>query len=175
MSDSERTPWGSARVNSERFQTELAAVWYAANYYYAASYHRGAEYIGVVFRGRDKRFGITVRNDGGFIASRVKIGDVPRGTVPTAVWHTHVPSSSAKTFEGEVFLTLLTSFDMDWNKFSSADRELAENATAVSMKLFGRPISIYLVTDRLIRRYRPGARIPERTWSKEPPSSFRPR
>ena len=30
MSDDQRTPAGTARVNSERFDTELAAVWYAA-------------------------------------------------------------------------------------------------------------------------------------------------
>jgi hypothetical protein len=31
MSDSARTPQRTARVNSERFDTELAAVWFAAN------------------------------------------------------------------------------------------------------------------------------------------------
>jgi hypothetical protein len=49
MSDSENTPQGTARINSERFETQLATVWFAANYYYEASYRHGREYIGVVF------------------------------------------------------------------------------------------------------------------------------
>jgi len=38
------------RVTPERFDTELAAVWSAANFYNKASYQHLAEYIGVVFR-----------------------------------------------------------------------------------------------------------------------------
>src|SRR5262249_28751835 len=83
MSDSEPTPRGTARVNSERFSTELAAVWYAANYYYQSSYKRGREYIGSVFRQADGKYGVTVRSDGGFAQSTIRIGDVPRGAIPT--------------------------------------------------------------------------------------------
>jgi hypothetical protein len=173
VSDDERTPQGTARINSERFDTELAAVWYAANYYYEASFRRGGEYIGVVFRDADGRYGLTVRSDGGFSGAKVRVFDVPHGTVPTAVWHTHVPYTSGKADPLErVFLLLMTTFDLGWDEFSGGDRMLAENATQISRRAWGHSIAIYLVTASLIRRYRPGARIPEKSWPKAMPSGM---
>ena len=169
MSDNRRTPQGTARVNSERFDTELAAVWYAANYYYEVSERSGREYIGVVFRDGSNKFGITVRGDGGFTSSTVRIGDVPTGTVPTAVWHTHPAVPSTASLGSKIVLGLLGVGLLD-DDFSSADIALADRATVASRRLFGHPISIYLATATVIKRYRPGLANPEKTWGKEPPA-----
>jgi hypothetical protein len=174
MSDSEPTPRGTARVNSERFPTELAAVWYAANYYYQSSYKRGREYIGSVFRQADGKYGVTVRSDGGFAQSTIRIGDVPRGAIPTAVWHTHIPSSAmAKTTFGQILMAILTTGDADWDQFSDADRDMVDKASEVSREVWGQPISMYLCTATVIRRYRPGLAQPDKSWDKDPPSKFR--
>jgi hypothetical protein len=180
MGDSTRTPHGTARVNDERFATELAAVWFAANFYYATSWNRGREYIGVVFREQDpakgRQYGLTVRGDGGFAQSKVTVGDVPRGTVPTAVWHTHIPSDAvAKTLGQQIVMALLTTFDLGWDELSDADRKLADDNSAITMRLFGHPISIYMVTATQIKRYTPGRRHPDKEWKKDPPGRFRPR
>ena len=173
MSDNVFTPQHTARINSERFETELGAVWYAANYYYQTSYKRGREYIGVVFRDTDGKYGITVRGDGGFAASKVRIGDVPPGTLPTAVWHTHIPSSAGGlSTAGRIVMLLLTSFDMDWDEFSDADKKLSDDASKVSLKRWGHSISIYLLTDTKIKRYQ-GPHYVEKTWRKDRPSKMR--
>jgi len=173
MSDNELTPQRTARINSERFNTELEAVWYAANYYYKTSYQRGREYIGVVFREPNGRFGITVRGDGVCFQTKVRVGDVPNGTKPTAVWHTHIPSTACATsFEGKVFMLLLTSFDFDWDEFSGDDRALSDNASKISIKRWGHRIPIYLVTATMIKRYR-GNNLPDKVWHKDAPSQMR--
>lgn len=173
MSDHEYTPQGTARINSEKFDTELAAVWYAANYYYQASYRRGREYIGVVFREPSGKFGITVRGDGGFAGSKVRIGDVPRGAIPTAVWHTHIPSTAGNiSAAGQVLMLLLTSFDMGWDEFSDNDKKLSDDASKISLRLWGHRIPIYLVTATMIKRYR-GTDLPDKVWPKDPPSRMR--
>jgi len=171
MSDNQKTPRKTARVNSERFDTELEAVWYAANYYNKASYQHLSEYIGVVFRENygQHKYGITVRGDGDFFQSKVSIGDVPHGTEPVAVWHTHVPSCAAKDPLAQVLLYLFTTGDADWDEFSGTDRTLADKATKAARKLFHHGISIYMVTPTIIKRYRPGARHPEQSWQKQPP------
>ena len=173
MSDSERTPQGSARVNSERFETELAAVWYAANYYYESSYRRGGEYIGVVFLDADGKYGITVRGDGGFAGSKVRIHDVPRGTAPMAVWHTHIPCTAGETDAiVKILLCLATTLDAGWDTFSSEDRKLSDDASKWSVPAYGRRFPIYLVTATQIKRYR-GEKYPEMVWRKDPPSRMR--
>lgn len=174
MGDTEWTPGRTARVNSERFPTELAAVWYASNYYYETSVRRAREYIGVVFRERDGRFGLTVRGDGGFSTSRIRIGDIPKETLPTAVWHIHPPATAlGRNFWEQLVVRIVTLDDWGQEEFSSADRRLAERATAVALKEFGHPISIYLATATLIRRYRPGTKQAEKEWTKEPPGRMR--
>ena len=129
-----------------------------------------------MFRQPDKKFGLTVRSDGAFSTSTVRIGDVPRGTVPTAVWHTHLPSSAGTTsLAQQIFRAILTSFDLGWDEFSTEDRTLANDATQASLKLYGHPISIYLATATVIRRYRPTSANPEKSWAKEAPSRMRAR
>ena len=98
MGDDQRTPGGTARVNSERFDTELAAVWYAANYYYEASCRRQREYTGVVFS-EGQKFGTTVRSDG-TKSHAYPTADVPSGTFPVAIWHTHLPASMSSEYPG---------------------------------------------------------------------------
>lgn len=170
MADSERTPMGTARVNSERFDTELAAVWYAANYYYETSYRRHREYIGVVFREPSGRYGLTVRGDGGFHQSKVRIGDVPAGAIPVAVWHTHLPSTAASdSLAGQALMFLLSGFDLDWDEFSTEDRVLSDNASKISRKLWGHRIPIYLITGTVIKRYR-GPSLPDKVWPKKLPA-----
>jgi hypothetical protein len=173
MSDSERTPQRTARVNSERFDTELAAVWYAANYYYETSYRRDREYIGVVFRESNWKFGLTVRGDGSHSESKVRIGDVPRGTVPTAVWHTHLPASAGNASDAAKLITLiLSTFDLGWDEFSGNDTKLSDDASKVSLTRWGHRIPIYLVTATVIKKYR-GPHLRERVWSKPAPSRMR--
>jgi Domain of unknown function (DUF4329) len=173
MSDSERTPQRTARINSERFDTELAAVWYAANYYYESSDHRDREYIGVVFREPNWKFGLTVRGDGSHSESKVRIGDVPLGTVPTAVWHTHLPASAGNASDAAKLITwIISSFDLGWDEFSGNDTKLSNDASTVSLKRWGHRIPIYLVTATVIKKYR-GPHLAERVWSKPAPSRMR--
>jgi hypothetical protein len=171
MSDNQKTPRKTARVNSERFNTELEAVWYAANYYNKVSYQHLGEYIGVVFRENygQRKYGITVRGDGDFFQSKVSIGDVPHGTEPIAVWHTHVPSCAAKDPIAQVLLYLFTTGDADWDQFSGADRTLADKATKAARKLFTTAFpSIWLL------RLSSGDTVPERAMpSKAGKSSLR--
>lgn len=170
MTDTERTPQGTARINSERFDTELAAVWYAANYYYETSFRRHREYIGVVFREPGERYGLTVRGDGGFHQSKVRIGDVPAGSIPMAVWHTHLPSSAASdSLGGQLLMFILSSFDLGWDEFSTEDMTLSDNASKVSLARWGHRIPIYLITGTQIKRYR-GRNIPDKVWSKALPA-----
>lgn len=170
MSDTERTPQGTARINSERFDTELAAVWYAANFYYETSYRRHREYIGVVFREPSGRLGLTVRGDGGFHQSKVRIGDVPTGAIPVAVWHTHLPSAAASdSLTGQILMLLLSSFDLGWDEFSGYDKDLSNNASKVSLARWGHRIPIYLVTGTQIKRYR-GSNLPDKVWQKDLPA-----
>jgi hypothetical protein len=173
MSDSERTPQRTARINSERFDTELAAVWYAANYYDESSYHRDREYIGVVFREPNWKFGLTVRGDGSHSESKVRIGDVPLGTVPTAVWHTHLPASAGNASDAAKLITwIISSFDLGWDEFSAKDTTLSNDASTGSLERWGQRIPIYLVTATVIKKYR-GPHLAERVWSKPAPSRMR--
>lgn len=173
MSDSERTPQRTARINSERFDTELAAVWYAANYYYETSYRRDREYIGVVFREPNWKFGLTVRGDGSHSESKVRIGDIPLGTIPTAVWHTHLPASAGNASDAAKLITwIISSFDLGWDEFSGNDTKLSDDASKVGLTRWGHRIPIYLVTATMIKKYR-GPHLAERVWSKPAPSRMR--
>ena len=140
MSDSERTPQRTARISSERFDTELAAVWYAANYYYETSYRRDREYIGVVFRDENWKFGLTVRGDGSHSESKIRIGDVPLGTIPTAVWHTHLPASAGNASDAAKIITwIISSFDLGWDEFSGNDTKLSDDASTGEPRALGAP------------------------------------
>ena len=175
MSDSERTPQRTARINSERFDTELAAVWYAANYYYETSYRRDREYIGVVFREESGKYGLTVRGDGAHAESKVRIGDVPLGTIPTAVWHTHLPSSAGSASDiAKAIMLIISSFDLGWDEFSDNDTKLSDGASRVSLARWGHRIPIYLVTAAVIKRYR-GPHLNDQVWSKPAPGRMRRR
>ena len=175
MSDSERTPQGTARINSERFETELEAVWYAANYYYEASYRRMREYGGVVFREGEK-FGITVRigmASRAGVASGIRITpDVPPRTMAKAIWHTHLPASMSGDTPGlnALYARLLKELtgEILEHQYSPDD----QNTQAAWTRDFGRVIPIYLVTANIIERYvGPG---PIRgVWAKDPPSRMR--
>jgi hypothetical protein len=154
MSDSERTPQRTARINSERFDTELAAVWYAANYYYETSYRRDREYIGVVFREPNWKFGLTVRGDGSHSESKVRIGDIPLGTIPTAVWHTHLPASAGNASDAAKLITwIISSFDLGWDEFSGNDTKLSDDASKVGLTRWAHLIPFYLVTQTFIKMY----------------------
>lgn len=172
MSDDERTPLKTARVNSERFDTELAAVWYAANYYYEASYRRRAEYCGIVFRERNGKIGITVRSDGDSAHASV-IPDVPAGSTPIAVWHTHLPASvsgnhPATNYLFSLFYKAMTGSSMD-EEFSPADLGLTPQSWVHKFK---QKIPIYLVTATVIKRHGVNSKM-NGVWSKEPPSHMR--
>jgi len=173
MSDNERTPLGTARINSERFDTELAAVWFAANYYYESSFKRGCEYIGVVFQESNRKFGVTVSDlYRGFGGSKVLVRDVPRGTNPMAVWHTHIPCfAGSVSKDAQVLRCVLTSFDLGWDEFSGADTDI----THVQSKISKRPIPIYLITATTIKRYTGPRGDQLKVWSKEAPSRMRSR
>jgi hypothetical protein len=179
-SDSERTPQGTARVNSRRFDTELAAVWYAANYYYEASWNRGREYIGVVFydpsANESDRYGITVNGNGGFGSTKVRIGDVPRGTIPRAVWHTHISLRAGVhdpwAFAVASLIDLVE--DLELANFSGDDRTLSNDASQISVKRWGHRIPIYLATATVIKRYS-HPKWPEKHWNKAPPSLVKSR
>jgi len=180
MSDNQLTPRGTARINSEVFDTELAAVWYAANYYYESSFRRQREYIGVIFRKPDNLYGLTVRRGEAFDHSKIRVWDVPAGTVPTAVWHTHLPlwasGTPGKVDLGGLFSEFVSELlGAGYQDFSDADRGIADDHSRLSRRLHGHTISIYLVTAELIKRYRPGLRHPEKSWAKEPPGRMRSR
>ena len=166
MSDDQRTPGGTARVNSERFDTELAAVWYAANYYYEASYLRKREYTGVVFRDGEK-FGITVRSDGTSSHAH-PTPDVPRGTTIMAIWHTHLPASMSGKHPAanQIYKLLLKEFTGEILEHSISQDD--HNTWAEWTHKFGRLIPVYLVTAKIIKRYS-GPRH-EKVWVKDPPS-----
>jgi hypothetical protein len=72
----------------------------------------------------------------------------------------------------EILRLLLFSFDLGWDKFSDDDRDLSDNASKVSLKLWGYRIPIYFVTATLIKRYR-GRNLLDKVWHKDAPSHMR--
>jgi hypothetical protein len=132
-------------------------------------FFKGREYIGVVFRESQGRFGFTVRGDGGWSTSTVVVGDVPMGTKPVAVWHTHLSSMARRgSVEAKIVMKILTLDDQDWDKISTADKNLSDT----NSKDFGYRIPIYMVTPVAIKRYSGPNRL-ERVWSKPPPGGMR--
>jgi hypothetical protein len=166
MSDDQRTPAGTARVNSERFHTELEAVWYAANYYYESSYLRKREYTGIVFQDGEK-VGITVRGDG-TSSHAYPTADVPHGTTPLAIWHTHLPASMSGEYPAlnQLYALLLRELtgEILEHTFSTDDH----NTWVLWTRKFGRLIPVYLVTAKIIKRYTGPNR--DKVWVKDPPS-----
>jgi hypothetical protein len=166
MSDDQRTPAGTARVNSERFDTELAAVWYAANYYYQTSYLRKREYTGVVFQDGEK-FGITVRGDG-TSSHAYPTADVPSGTIPMAIWHTHLPASMSGEYPALNQLYALLLKELTGEILEHQVSKDDHNTWVLWTRKFGRLIPVYLVTAKIIKRY--SGPNQEKVWVKDPPS-----
>jgi hypothetical protein len=162
-------------VNPKEFDTQLAAVWFAANYYYKESYLRGGETTGVLFKRPNGKHSFTVRQEGGFKSAAVKWSDVPKnqGFEITGAWHTHIPGSrfcqlnSVGAGIACVAFTLTDSLLGEFRTFSPEDRtDVADRATRV----LGRPIPFYLLTADMIKRYTPGQ--PDKTWRKAIPSKM---
>lgn len=168
MSDEKADP----HVNPNEFDTELAAVWYAANYYYKESFVRGGETTGIVFKKTSGKYALTVRMDGGYLTSKVRFDDVPKGqgNSVAAIWHTHIPGTRFCVVKGGELLCLVgilsDSLLGEYRGFSGKDTSLSERAT----KFYGHNVPIYLVTANLIKRYTPGK--PNKEWVKDIPSKM---
>lgn len=167
-------------VNPHEAPTELAAAWYAANYYYKASFLKRKEYAGWIFKKPNGKFGLTVRVGSGFDRAAAIVEDVPqdRGGVPTAIWHTHLPYDAlAEEDIAKIFARALDElggvFGVGWEDFSAQDIKLSRAWTEVGLKKLGRKISIYLVTATLIKRFTPGASPQIKSWPKDPPGHFK--
>jgi hypothetical protein len=173
MQVGDATPLGTGKISPETFKTELEAVWHASNYYYETSYNRNREFSGVVFRTSDGRFGYTVRGDGTHAAARVSVFDVPVGTLPTAVWHTHLPSERSPDIVTRLAAMYLGA-DPGLNEFSGPDKSIVDKsgASKVLKHAWGQQLSIYLTTRSLIKRYQ-GRHHGEKFWTKEPPRRMR--
>ena len=138
--------------------TELEAVWYAANQFYGASQKNRVEYGGNVYVRPDGKYVLTVGKSK--LEYHVRVEDQAfQGLVLTAKWHTHLPAKSELAEALDDFLGI------GQYNFSTDDRNLAEEK---STKIPG--FSLYLVTDTVIKRYRPGSAKPEKSWTKEPPA-----
>src|SRR5947207_3107218 len=70
--------------------TELGAVWYAANQYYESSFIAGVEYVGLVFKRSDGKYVVTAHRGNSLFDCEVPPDQVP-GANPVAIWHSHVP------------------------------------------------------------------------------------
>jgi hypothetical protein len=161
------------------FETELATVWFCANYYYQASFNARREYNGVVFKQPSGKFGSTIRRDGTFSESRVRATDAPPGSDIVAAWHTHLPYTAlgqkiqGKISAGDVLEALSTASGAGYEGFSDADKKLAETGDENAKKIFGHGFAYYLVTATLIRRYAPSRSPDYKDWPKDPPSKMR--
>lgn len=85
-------------VNPHQASSELAAVWYAANYCYKVSFTRRVEYVGWVFQRPNGTFGVTVRS--GFWKTSIPV-------ISTSIvlrWHQH--ELAGVLLCGEVLLRL---------------------------------------------------------------------
>lgn len=172
-------PMRNPHVNARECPTELAAVWYAANFYYQASYNRAIEYGGIVFKWPNGKFGVTVRR-GAFTHTQIHWEDQPEDAETAAIWHTHIPltragSTPLRRDALELFEFFSSVFEAGYEDFSPEDKALAEEATKAMQRISGtrQRIPIYLVTATVIKRYTPGATPPITEWSKKPPSRMR--
>ena len=160
-----------------KFDTELQAVWYCANYYYKASYEAGVEYGGVIYKQVDGKYGYTVRKSTSFLLTTIRFEDMPvrDGQIPTAIWHSHLPASACR--DGE--LTCLVAFLDDavlrsYRSFSGKDKRLAQRAHEHFKKLTDHKVVMYLFTHDLIKRYDPSAvRNRYKEWKKDPAGNMK--
>ncbi len=174
------TPFGSLvdpNVDPHEFDTELAAVWYAANYYFETSYNARREFGGIVFRKPSGKYGLTIQRDGTADAIRYRGELAPPDAVAVAFWHTHVPKhplyeAALTLLEGKSWRDL--SGDPDDPDDESEDIGLIRRLSKRARKMgyAHQMLSIYVVTDIQIQRYTPNARKPLATWAKSPPSHF---
>jgi hypothetical protein len=162
------------------FETELATVWFCANYYYQASYKARREYCGVVFKQPSGKFGSTIRRDGNFSESRIRTTDVPLrgGNDIVAAWHTHLPYTALGQkvegkLGGDILEIISAALGASYEDFSSADKRLAQTADQKAKEIFGHGFAFYLVTATLIRRYAPSRSPDYKAWPKDPPSKMR--
>jgi hypothetical protein len=158
------------RVNAHESDTELAAVWYAANYYYEASYDEGCEWGGAVFKRSNAKFSLTLRKGSfGHLDFKDIEKDVPDGAVLRALWHTHLPADAMRGNDlllGVNYLVtdLLFGYD-DFSTGADGDTGLAERTSA---KL-ERNVPFYLVTATVIKRFSPLKTELNQTWHKPMP------
>lgn len=158
-------------VSDRVWPTELAAVWFAANFFYQASFKRQKEFIGWVFKRPDGTFGISEPNVGTFERAKPPEGGVPEDADVVAVWHTHIPLTVTRM--GKVFGLLSEALGAmttgSFEDFSEDDRDMARDFTEVGLKKAGHRVPIYLITATRIKRFTPGLKREEKSWAKEPP------
>lgn len=162
-------------VNPYESPTELAAAWYAANYYYEASWRSAREYGGLIFRRPNGNFSVTIRKGRFDALGWQGIGkDMPSGCRPMAYWHTHLPAEAAKNLSVSEQLVLAISdlfgeyLGSGYEDLSGTDIEAAENAA----KVLGYPFAIYMATATVIKRYTTGRVNQPQVWKKDPPSGM---
>src|SRR5262249_11192949 len=156
------------RVNPHESTTELAAVWYAANYYYQASYTEGCEWGGAVFQRPSTNFSLTLRKG---IFGKLDFAyideDVPAGARICALWHTHLPVEAMKRGSLlEVVNYGLTDILFGYDFFSTDDEKLATKQSTVRKRNF----PFYLVTATVIKRFSPFKAGPAQIWQKPRPA-----
>jgi hypothetical protein len=174
--------------------TELGAVWFAANYYFEASFKRAREYNGWVFRNTRGKYQITGRRGDSALFTQFFPADLPRGVDPVAVWHTHVPTTRALMLTDEKNKNqFIRGPDGKWrmdrssmpfvdiadmvrhatgsgpSAFSGADKTAAEDLASQVRRGFGHGFALYLCLATLIKRFRVGVEHPETVWRKDPP------
>jgi hypothetical protein len=160
------------RVNAHESDTELAAVWYAANYYYEASYDEGCEWGGAVFyKSATRKFSLTLRKGAfGQLDFKDIEKDVPDGAELRALWHTHLPADAMRGNNLLLGLNyLLTDVVVGYDEFSTGaggDTGLAQRKSA-QLK---RNVPFYLVTATVIKRYSPLKTELNQTWHKPMPA-----
>lgn len=138
------------RILDRDFATELEAAWFAANQFYTATERNRVEYGGHIFARADGRYVLSAFRSKS--AHKIRIpAESFQGLNVTALWHTHPPV-------GVAFVDALDYLLKKGQYFFSAD-----DLDAVRQHPSR---AIYLLTDRLIKRYRPNGRPQERWWPK---------
>jgi len=81
-------------ITRRKFGSDKDAARSALKHFYETSRRAGAEYGGVIYRGKDGTYGITApttEKDGNDLYnSRIRWSDVPAGAQPVASYHTHL-------------------------------------------------------------------------------------
>jgi hypothetical protein len=170
--------------------SELGAVWFAANYYFEASFKHMVEYNGWVFRNGRGKFQISGRRGKSPIITEVLRSDVPKGADPVAVWHTHLPSNRVLMIKDEQgrfvrgpdgkwlidkgnreiagFFDLVRGAPAD--AFSGPDRDTANILAREVWHKFGHGFALYICLATEIKRLRVGSAQPDGAWPKDPPA-----